>query len=889
MKFARRLDRAKASGPSGLGNAHLRILLSADDDLAGHMAGYFNLIRAGRVGERVRRLIVAGAGIPLPQGGKIRPIVVPSATLRLIGRVDMRRLRGKFEKYFLHTHDRVRQYAVGVEQGGELMFRRIADTLTKYPHLLAVSNDAKKAFQNFDRAPMWDLLEREFPELATLVRFTYGVESAIVLRDADLGDPIIVLNAVGARQGCPLGTMLYALVQHPLLVEVAEAYDTLEVDAFADDVTFTAAPPVACAANALYKHLYTLRLNGELNDAKSSAISFGVTEAEARAAGLNENIPWMQAELPDGSVAEGGVILYGGPIGTPAFVRAFLQAAVDTTATSFRRLALMERRQDRLIMLRQSLSKKLQHVQRLVPTHEHADILRAYDDQLQLAVQTLTFGKGAFTEHAADLVSLPASLGGLGIESAVQRADAAYYSSFHTANLRLSTLCPAWAASCYDEAHPAAAAYRLALGRLLAHPGMAELLGRVTVQDRPLRLQGKIMLLLQALRHERLARSLPDVQATVLHASAQAPHLVSITATSDPGLVLSDDVLSTALAQRLSLTQIPSSFTDAAETKTSCPSCGKSHITPYLTDAITCYDRGNRSRTAWHDGVLRVLHAIVLACGHQATVEPPGVASDSARRTDLRIPGLLPGGATVWVDVRTYCRSRGKTSRDEAAFPGTLCDTFEAAKVRHHLPAIRANNPADAFYAFVLDEHGAIGPQGLDLLDLLFTKAAKGSSVALKTYWMRRLAVVTARRVHAILFGQVRGFTRSKAPAHQPAADDVDGQTQCAQDVDDGGGGAAPPPAAGAAGAPGAPAHRAGGRVAVDDAMDGHMRLADADDAGLAAAGAAAAAAEAAAGGGAADAADAYSLFDQDSLFDRDLLIDRNHMSECVCENPGCS
>ena len=135
----------------------------------------------------------------------------------------------------------------------------------------------------------------------------------------------------------------------------------------------------------------------------------------------------------------------------------------------------------------------------------------------------------------------------------------------------------------------------------------------------------------------------------------------------------------------------------------------------------------------------------------------------------------------------------------------------------------------------------------------------------------------------------MRGFTRSKAPAPQPAAGDVDGQTQCAQDVDDGGGGAAPPPAADAAGAPGAPAHRAGGRVAVDDAVDGHMRLADADGAGLAVAGAAAAAAEAAAGGGAADAADAYSLFDQDSLFDRDLLIDRDHMSECVCENPGCS
>ena len=52
------------------------------------------------------------------------------------------------------------------------------------------------------------------------------------------------------------------------------------------------------------------------------------------------------------------------------------------------------------------------------------------------------------------------------------------------------------------------------------------------------------------------------------------------------------------------------------------------------------------------------------------------------------------------------------------------------------------------------------------------------------------------------------------------------------------------------------------GRVAVDDAVDGHMSLDDEDGAGLEVAGAVAAAAEAAAGGGAADAADAYSLFD---------------------------
>ena len=46
-------------------------------------------------------MLNAGAGIPLPQGPKLRPVVVPSADLRLIGRVDMRGSRARFEKYFL--------------------------------------------------------------------------------------------------------------------------------------------------------------------------------------------------------------------------------------------------------------------------------------------------------------------------------------------------------------------------------------------------------------------------------------------------------------------------------------------------------------------------------------------------------------------------------------------------------------------------------------------------------------------------------------------------------------------------------------------------------------------------------------------------------------------
>ena len=112
------------------------------------------------------------------------------------------------------------------------------------------------------------------------------------------------------------------------------------------------------------------------------------------------------------------------------------------------------------------------------------------------------------------------------------------------------------------------------------------------------------------------------------------------------------------------------------------------------------------------------------------------------------------------------------------------CDRFENAKVRKHLPAILANNPSDAFYPMCISEHGTVGPQGMILLDLLFARAA--CPAAAKTYWMRRLHVTTARRVHAIMHTQLRGYESPTAPAPQPAAEALSVQTDAAND-DDGG------------------------------------------------------------------------------------------------------
>ena len=60
-----------------------------------------------------------------------------------------------------------------------------------------------------------------------------------------------------------------------------------------------------------------------------------------------------------------------------------------------------------------SFCRKIQHVQRLVSTADHADILRDYDDYLVAAVENLLVGRGRFTELAALKVHIPAALGGL--------------------------------------------------------------------------------------------------------------------------------------------------------------------------------------------------------------------------------------------------------------------------------------------------------------------------------------------------------------------------------------------------------------------------------------------------------------------------------------------
>ena len=79
-----------------------------------------------------------------------------------------------------------------------------------------------------------------------------------------------------------------------------------------------------------------------------------------------------------------------------------------------------------------------------------------------------------------------------------------------------------------------------------------------------------------------------------------------------------------------------------------------------------------------------------------------------------------------------------------------------------------ASDHRNAFTLVTVNEYGQIGPQAIELVDLIVSRAH--GPVTLETYTMRRLAVVTATHVHRQLFGRVRGHA-ALAPAAQRAAD----------------------------------------------------------------------------------------------------------------------
>jgi len=426
LKRVRRTNRSSAGGLSGSNYKTMQAWFFAADTLAEKLTELFNRIAAGQVPASIVPLLTAGRGVAIPKPGGVglRPVVVGSILLRFVGTLALIQKSAEISSFFLEP--RPLQFAVGLAGGCELMAAAITAFLDENHGWVDIAADAKNAFNSFCRSRMWGPLLQHFPSLAALGRLMYGDASSIVFNEAGIGRTE-VLNSVGTRQGCSWGSFLYCLTIQPLLQQLAEEFPDCTVLAFADDVHILGPPQLAAQAYERWRFLYGALLQGQLNDSKSKCYSPRLSEDDVRRAGLPSGI----------EVSTEGTRVLGGPVGSTAFCRDFAKGIVAEVTEDFKVISRMTSLQAQHCLATGAVQHRINHLLRMIPGGEvadYGDIMEAYDNAL-LDLPRGMVRRLSLPDHAAALVSLPLSSGGLGYRPWKSHADCAFLASYmHTAH-----------------------------------------------------------------------------------------------------------------------------------------------------------------------------------------------------------------------------------------------------------------------------------------------------------------------------------------------------------------------------------------------------------------------------------------------------------------------
>ena len=689
LKNVRRANKAAAGGPSGSDYLTLGTWFHADDALSLSLTRIINLIVAGKVPEPAVQLLIAGRGICIPKDekGGLRPIVVGSVLLRLVGSLAIRKESAAINQYFLSldsdtapsSPSRPFQFGVGVQGGCELMASAIEAHLGVNPSSIVLSCDAANAFNSVCRSRLWGVLRAKFPSLFALVRMMYGSEASIVFSEEGIAHPSVVNNSVGTRQGCSLGSFIFALMIHPFLVILAKEFPSVLVLAYADDVSLVGSPEEVVACYGRWQELYGVELQGSLRDEKGVVYAQRPLSDDPPSSTLGsllslglpcEHVGLGGVVVPGIKVVHDGLRVLGAPVGSSAFKLAFALARVKEVVLALETAALMPELQLQHCISAGSLIHRINHLLRNIPGGDrflYQDIMIRYDTAVidaarRVARQTM------LPLLAQRLASLPARLGGLGYRTWAMTADAAFLAKYVHVSRQFKSLFPALCSQFPDvlslgseslakAISPNVACAFRALSRIEAGESVVGVTRSSLLrdQDRPLRhLQHVLASISEDSAHvlvtEAIAES--DDPAHPRHMAVHLSHCGDPTTLSMvptcPATTFSNDQFEAVTNRRLLLPI----YTNSGRDCLTCLTCGESSAKRYGQSnfprvdvfgdhALRCH-HGSRLRIKWHDGIVcefaAAANSLVLlyctnhptSCSTPATVQISPSATNSA-------------------------------------------------------------------------------------------------------------------------------------------------------------------------------------------------------------------------------------------------------------------
>ena len=436
------------------------------EDLARCWPG-FRPVAAGYLPAAYRQHLAGGRLIALSKHPKpgVRPICISDARRRLVAKGLATYANAHFAHYFQHASSNVIQFGANTKNGASHMFHLIQAQLhaaalgeSGDDPIVATALDSENAFNAHTRAHLVEVLNHGCEQYASLdsdhehnlpvgwdilyghLRAHYGTNG--LLKYYSGTDVFTIHSQSGVQQGDPLGSLLFALGVHPLLVRIGANHPSVFLSAYADNIIITG--PLSKVQAAVTEYQDTMLRAGLTLNPSDSAVyvpswtNLSLAELQSRPSVLT---------LPDGSpcvqtnsvttfpLHVQGIKVLGCPIGTEAFRHKLIDSIISKVSSDLDCLRQFPHLHQRVKLAIYCCNTRIHYLLRAVPFTQDDQRLRQYDSMFDsFMAQSLAFEENyatgpyslAYTQ-ALQQCRLGIKQGGMGLTSAAMVAPAALH------------------------------------------------------------------------------------------------------------------------------------------------------------------------------------------------------------------------------------------------------------------------------------------------------------------------------------------------------------------------------------------------------------------------------------------------------------------------------
>ena len=360
--------------------------------------------------------------------GGVRGIVSGDVIRRLVARTMAQQL-GPAVKSATAPH----QYALSTRAGCECIAHALQGLCDLNPSATVTLIDGVGAFDSISRRAMLTGLAQVSGGASTLpfVRMFYGSPSQYLWDDDD-GVSHTIPQGEGGEQGDAMMPLLFALGQHEALQAANQNMREGEfLFAFHDDVVMVTNPdrvgPVYAAVQDSLLHHAGIRVHvGKTKVWNKSGVRPQICDVLERIARDNDPTArvWKGSGVP---LDQQGVKILGTPLGHQEYVSSFLNKISEKHQILFQRIPLLSDVQSAWLLLAHCAGARATYTLRCVDPVAVEEFARRHDqDMFTCLSQILQVDPASIDVETRDSATLPMSLGGLGIRSAVRTCKAAH-------------------------------------------------------------------------------------------------------------------------------------------------------------------------------------------------------------------------------------------------------------------------------------------------------------------------------------------------------------------------------------------------------------------------------------------------------------------------------